>query len=96
MLKKQFQQFVTYFFPKRKVWSYGYPTGIFQKASLVKGAKYITIAVTNVAGGKAIIFHVPLKKVIGIQLSITPFQRWWFAKVVCKPLPSYNIKPIKK
>jgi hypothetical protein len=96
MLKKQFQKFVTYFIPKRIVWATGYPKGIFLKATELKGKKYISIAVTNLVTNEAIVYHVPIKMVVGIQRATTPFQRWWYAKVICKPLPKYSIKPIAK
>lgn len=92
------KQFVTFFFPKKIVWAQGFPKGVLLKGAEINGKKYLTIAVTNVAinAGKneALVYHVPIKKVLGIQRSITPFQRWFYSKVN-KPLPSYPIKSLK-
>jgi hypothetical protein len=95
-LHKKLQQLINYFVPKRIVYATGYPKGILLKASEVNGKKYLTIAVTNLRGGHAYIHHIPVNKVIGIQRAITPFQRWWYGKVVHKPLPNYKLKLVKK
>ena len=95
-----FQKFVIFFFPKRIVWSTCYPKGILLKATDISGKKYITIAVTNIAvngeGNQALIYHVPEKKVIGIQRTITPFERWFYANILNRKAPTYHIKPLKK
>lgn len=94
-----FRKFVTYFFPKKIVWATGYPKGILLKAQELRGKRYLSIAVTNVAinsePNQAIIYHIPIRKVIGIQRSITPFQRWLYPRLG-KTLPSYTIKSLKK
>lgn len=96
--KLSFKNFVTFFFPKKIVWAKGYPKGILLDAKEIEGKKYLIIAVTNVAfnsgSNEALVYHVPAKKVLGIQRAITPFQRWFYSKVN-KPLPSYPIKSLK-
>jgi hypothetical protein len=96
MISQKLQQLITYFVPKRIVIATGYPSGILLKASEVKGKKYLTIAVTNIRGGHAYIYHIPQRKVTGIQRSITPFQRWWHTQVTKTPLPKYHIKQLAK
>lgn len=100
-LQKLHHDFVVYFIPKRIVYSNGYPSGVLVKAVQVDGKdKYLTIAVTNVAfpGGQntAFVYHVPIRKVIGIKKSTTPFIRWLYIQVLNKQVPLNRIKPLKK
>ena len=92
------QRFSLYFISKRIVVSRNFPAGIFVKASLVNGKKYITIAVTNYAlkdkTNTAIIYHVPAHNVVGLKKSITPFAKWWCIKFN-KPLPTHKIIKLK-
>lgn len=97
-IQKQIQHLILYFIPKRIVVTTCYPAGLFVKASDIKGKKYITIAVTNHAvkhePNAAVIYHVPSKYVIGIRKSITPFEKWYYSKVLNKQCPKKRIKAL--
>jgi hypothetical protein len=94
-IQQKLQQLTHYFKPMRIVHSRGYPKGLLLKATEINNTKYLSIAVTNVLDNEAIVYHVPLVHVIGIQRSITPFQRWWYGTIIHKPLPKYTVKNIK-
>jgi hypothetical protein len=90
------KKFTLYFVPKTIVLSYNYPEGLLVKATELNRKKYITIAVTNRAvkdePNSAVIYHVPLANVYGVRKSTTPFEKWYYGKLLHKPCPS---KPLK-
>lgn len=95
MINKLLGNIVTYFRPRRIVYCYDNRSGIFLKATEINGRKYISIAVFHDENNKASIYHIPSRNVIGIQRAKTPFQRWWYGKVLKKPLPKYPLKKLK-
>lgn len=100
MIKKLIQRFALYFVPKTIVYSFHYPRGLYVQSSEIHGRKYITIAVTNKAvkdvPNPAVLHHIPVNDVIGLKKSTTPFENWYYDKVLKKPCPKKKLKKLKK